>query len=246
MRMVVIDIGTTFIKCGRFEGNELKETWRYPTKDSATIGGELLSHVGNDQLAMSSVAPKAAADIEKAIKRPIFKVTPQAQNFIQDFHPDYGADRVADSVAARTFYAPDKNLAVFALGTCTVLTTVLASGVIDGGFIALGYHRMVAELQIASPLIEAVQEIDYKKYALDFGFTTGDQIINGAALAQIGIVERWLRLAREKLGEPIVTVATGGNAVLLIDQKVGSHKLVDYIDPDLTIKGIQLIASQNS
>jgi pantothenate kinase type III len=193
---------------------------------------------------MSSVAPKAAADLEKAIKRPIFKVAPQAQNFIKGFHPEYGADRVADTVAARKFYAPNQNLAVFALGTCTVLTTVLANGTVGGGFIALGYHRMVAELQIASPLADTVKEADYRKYSLDFGFNTNDQIMNGAALAQIGIVERWLKLAKEKLGEPLMAVATGGNAVLLVDQKNGVKKLIDHIDPHLTIKGIYLIANQ--
>ncbi len=241
MRLVAIDIGTTFIKCGRFEGDSLKETWRYPTKDSATAGADLLNRIGNDDLAMSSVAPWAAQNIEKSIKRKIFKITAPSQNFIKGFQPEYGADRVADTVAARQFYAPGKNLAVFALGTCVVLTTVMADGVVDGGFIALGYHRMIADLQIASPLVETVKNIDYRKYALDFGFNTHDQIVNGAALAQIGIVERWLRLAREKLGEGLVTVATGGNAILLNGQKSGIKPLIDHIDYDLTLKGIQFI-----
>ncbi len=241
MRLVAIDIGTTFIKCGRFDGDTLKETWRYPTKDSGTVGGDLLNRVGDYELAMSSVAPSAAQNIEKAMKQPIFKITPQSQKFIKDFHPEYGADRVADTVAARQFYAPKENLAVFALGTCTVLTTILASGVVDGGFIALGYHRMISELQVASPLVETIKDADYKKYTFDFGFTTNDQIMNGAALAQVGIVERWLRLVREKIGEPLVTVATGGNAALLVGQNNGSEKLIDHIDPHLTIKGIQLI-----
>jgi pantothenate kinase type III len=245
MKLVAIDIGTTFVKCGRFDGDTLKETWRYPTKDSGTLGADLLQRVGNDELAMSSVAPAAALNIEKAIKRPIFKVTPEGQSFIKGFHPEYGSDRVADTVAARQFYAQQENLAVFALGTCTVLTTILADGVVDGGFIALGYHRMISELQVASPLVETVKEANYKKYAFDFGFTTNDQIMNGAALAQMGIVERWLRLARQKLGKPLVTVATGGNAALLLDKNNGSQNLIDHIDPDLTIKGIQFIASKS-
>ncbi len=241
MKLVAIDIGTTRIKCGRFDNDTLKESWYYPTKDSASIGGDLLARVGQDDIALSSVAPKATIDIEKALGRKIFKVTPAGQNFIKDFHPEYGSDRVADTVAARMLYAPNKNLAVIAMGTCTVLTTALANGIVDGGFITLGYHRMVSELQVASPLVEAVRGVDYRKYALDFGFTTNDQIINGAALGQIGIVERWLKLTREKLGEPLVTVATGGNAVLLTNIKNEQEKIVDYIDAELTIKGIQLI-----
>ena len=242
MNLVAIDIGTTRIKCGRFEGETLKETWHYATKDSASIGGDLLARVGKDKLAMSSVAPNATADIEKAIGRPIFKVTPGGQNFIKDFHPEYGADRVADTVAARQFYAPNKNLAVIAMGTCTVLTTVLANGVVAGGFITLGFHRMVSELHVASPLIEAVREANYKKYALDFGFTTHDQIVNGSAVGQIGIVQSWLELTRKKLGGPLVTVATGGNAALLMNEG-GSSDIVDHIDQHLTINGIRLIAS---
>jgi type III pantothenate kinase len=243
MGLVAIDIGTTLIKCGLFEGNTLKESWRYPTKDSGTIGGDLLKRAGHHNLAMSSVVPEATKNIENAIKRPLFKVTRESQNFIKGLDPEMGADRISDAVAARNFYAPKENLAVFALGTCTVLTTVLANGVVDGGFIALGYHRMISELQVASPLVETVKEANYRKFALEFGFNTNDQIMNGAALAQIGIVERWLKVAYEKLGEPLITVATGGNAVILAGQMAGSKKLIDHIDPDLTIKGIHLIAT---
>lgn len=243
MSMVVIDIGTTFIKCGLFQENILKETWRYPTKDSGIIAADLLKRAGNAEFAMSSVSQAAARNIEQSLNKPIYKVSPKGQNFIQGFHPEYGADRVADTVAARTFYAPNSNLAVFALGTCTVLTTIKASGTVDGGFIALGFHRMISELQVASALTQTVKDMNYKKFVLDFGFNTNDQIINGAALGQIGIVERWLRLAREKLGEPLITVATGGNSVILTGQKTNGKNLVDHIDPDLTIKGIHLIAN---
>lgn len=246
MNLVAIDVGTTMIKCGCFEGETLKETWQYQTKDSATIGGDLLSRTADSKLAMASVAPAAANDIEKAIKRPIFKINPHTQKFIQGFQPEYGADRVADTVAARLLYAPNKNLAVIALGTCTVLTTILANGAVDGGFITLGFHRMVSELTIAAQLVDTVQAANYENFDLEFGFNTNDQIMNGTALAQIGIVECWLKFARKKLGEPLVTVATGGNAQALLNASIGTEKLADYIDPHLTLKGIRLIATSES
>lgn len=239
MSLVAIDIGTTLIKCGRFADNDLQETWFYQTKDSASIGGALLSRIGKDEIAMSSVAPQASNDLEKALDRPVFKVNPQLQNFISGFHPLYGADRVCDTVAARELYAKNKNLAVFAFGTCTVLTTVSANGCLGGGFITLGYHSMINGLKIAAQLESTVEEVDYKKFDLDFGFNTKDQIINGTALAQIGIFECWLKLAREQMGGPVVSVATGGNASRLL----GNHrrKIVDYLDPHLTLSGIRLI-----
>ncbi len=239
MSLVAIDIGSTLIKCGRFADNTLKETWHYQTKDSASIGGELLSRIGKDEIAMSSVAPEATQNIEKAINRPIYKISPEGQNFIQGFHPSYGADRACDTVAARELYAKNKNLAVFALGTCTVLTTVFAKGIVGGGFITLGYHSMINGLKLATPLTSTLEEVHYKKFDLGYGFNTNDQIMNGTALAQIGIIERWLKLSQEKMGEPLVSVATGGNAMRLLDNKLG--KIVDHIDPHLTINGIRLI-----
>ncbi len=244
MSLVAIDIGTTLIKCGRFIDNELEETWHYRTKDSAGIGGDLVKRVSKDEIALSSVAPQATADLEKAFGRSVFKVTPEGQNFIQDFHPSYGADSVCDAVAARELYAKNKNLAVFALGTCTALTTVSAQGIVGGGFITLGYHSMINGLKIAAQLTSTVEDVDYKKFDLDYGYTTNDQIMNGTALAQIGIVEQWLKLTQEKMGN-VVSVATGGNANRLLDTKMG--KIVDHLDPHLTINGVRLIynASRN-
>ena len=218
MALVAIDVGNTLIKCGRFDRGNLGETWQYETKDGvengAKIAKDINSRITNDQLAMSTVVPKVGAELEQNIAKPIFKVSPENQKFIKGFNPTCGADRISDAVAARQLYAPSQNLAVLALGTCTVLTTVSSAGVSSGGFITLGLHPMINGLKIAAGLISSLPEIDHQQFDFDFGFNTRDQIINGTALGQIGIIESWLKLTREKLGAPLIVVATGGNATL--------------------------------
>ncbi len=247
MALVAIDIGNTLIKCGRFRQGILEETWQYETKDGvedgARVSSELISRIADDQLAMASVVPKVAAALEKNIKRTIFKVAFDNQKFIKGINPTCGADRIADAVAGRQLYAPAQNLAVLAMGTCTVLTTVSSSGVSSGGFITLGLEQMIAGLKIAAGLVSDLSEIDQRQFALDFGFNTRDQIVNGTALGQIGIIENWLKLARSKLGEPLITVATGGNATLLSGNNNALGRLIDHIDPHLTLKGVDIIAS---
>ena len=69
---------------------------------------------------------------------------------------------------------------------------------------------------------------------LPLASNTESAIINGTVLSHVGLTEKWLKLAKEKLGQNTVIIATGGWSETL------SHytQIFEQVDRNLTLKGI--------
>lgn len=237
MKMLVIDIGNSNIKCGIIENCEILEVWRYATTDASRCGKELRAKAEDLPVIMCSVVPPAAELIEQSFRKPDAKVSIDAQSEIEGFYAGFGADRIADAVGARLLYGKGKNVVVVGLGTGTVLTAISADGKFSGGLITLGVTATAQALSSRIPQLPAIS-LDANKPA-SLGASTIDSMTSGILLAHQGTLVRWIEHAKSALAGPTVTVATGGWAER-VDKEL---KLFDHVDTSLTLKGAYLIGS---
>ncbi len=238
--LLAIDIGNSRISCGLFKTGALVQTWHYPTREAMSAARAIADGAhGRPPVALCSVVPAAASEIKTQLALAgcgLFEVSAQGPVPISDIYQTMGADRVANAVAAWKLYGQKSSVIVVDMGTATTLTAVSADGRFCGGFITLGLGQTLAALHISTAQLPATRL--EQTVTPQLAFDTDSAIVNGTFLAQIGLVEYWVRLARKTLKGEVTTVATGGWS-----EPVGRHSAyLDITDPCLTLKGIYLVA----
>jgi type III pantothenate kinase len=238
MKMLAIDIGNSNIKCGVIENGVVLDSWSEQTTEAADLGKELKQRAAHLPVALCSVVPEAAQLLEQSFRKADVRVSAEAQTEVSGFYTGFGADRVADVVAAKILYATDKNLIVIGLGTGTVLTAISANGSFAGGLITLGLGSTGQTLSGRIPQLPAISFDSLK--STELGKDTITSMRNGTFLAHLGALRSWIEHAKQSLSGEAVIVATGGWANL-----VSKHSaLFDHVDSFLTLKGTYLIASK--
>ena len=249
--ILTLDIGNTNIKCALFEDDRLKKAWRMSTDRHKTHDeyGVLLSmflkNAGYDKseiegVIMSSVVPTINYTIEHMIDdyfgvEPI-QVVPGIKTGI-NIHYDnpqaLGADRICNAVAAQKEYGGPCIYIDF--GTATTYDYVDESGAFQGGITAPGIRISAKALwEDAAKL----PEIEIKKPASILGKDTITSMQAGLVYGQIGQTEYIINRVKAEVGlENIKTVVTGGLGRIIANET----DAVDIYDPNLTLKGINLV-----
>lgn len=236
--VIAVDIGNSTIACGLFRGGILLDTWRCET-EAAREAAELISERPDGPVMLASVVPSAARELSKHLSelgRQVVEL--QSQSIIKGTYSTLGADRQANAVAAWKLYGKQSPVAVLDLGTATTLTAVSSTGEFRGGFISLGLGRHLISLHNQAAQLPSVTIENRRSQALELAMDTESAIANGTIIGHIGLVENWLRTARRALGPNMVTIATGGWASFM-SRHTGT---IDYVDANLTLKGIYLMA----
>ena len=141
-----------------------------------------------------------------------------------------GADRIANAVAAETFYGAPAIVVDF--GTATNIDVIDEDGYYIGGAIAPGIRISMDALaaraaKLASVPLEAPEHV--------IGRDTEECIKVGAVLGAGAMAEGLVvRMKRELGREDATVIATGGLASIVAD----STDAFDVVDGQLTIKGI--------
>lgn len=249
--ILTFDVGNTNITCGVFDGSKLAASFRITTKMPRTsdeYGMTLGSLLEKNRLSMSdikdaiicSVVPNVMHSlqgalikyfhitpilIEAGIKTGIRVVTPNPQQI--------GADRIVDAVAAYELYGGP--VIAIDFGTATTYDLVDESGAFLGGITAPGIRISAKALwEDAAKL----PEIEIKKPDHILGKETISSMQSGLVYGQIGQTEYIVRKVKEEAGiENIKVVATGGLGRIISSET----EAIDIYDPDLTLKGIQLV-----
>lgn len=162
----------------------------------------------------------AAASVVPSVKLPAQMLGRDFPAAIRNGHRGVGADRLANAAAAWARYGRD--CTVVDLGTAVTIDVVRA-GRFAGGAIAPGLGLMSQALHDHTALLPKVKP----RRVAPVGRTTVTNIQSGLYHAMRGlIVEMRARLRGPLLG-------TGADAPLFAD-------VLDAIDPDLTLKGIEI------
>lgn len=249
--LLTLDVGNTNITCGVFKDDDIVATFRITTKMPRTSDeyGMLLGNLLEknsltvdeiEDAIICSVVPNIMHSLEGAlikyfhinpivveagIKTGIRIVTPNPQQI--------GADRIVDAVAAYELYGGP--IIAIDFGTATTYDLVNAEGAFLGGITAPGIRISAKALwEDAAKL----PEIEIKKPDSILGKDTITSMQSGLVYGQIGQTEYIVEKVKEEAGfGDIKVVATGGLGRIIAN----GTDAIDIYDPNLTLKGIQLV-----
>ena len=249
--ILAVDVGNTNITCGVFRGEEIVASFRITTKMPRTsdeygmmLGTLLEKNQVNEKeirdAIIASVVPNVMHSLQNAIikylgitpivveagiKTGIRVATPNPQQI--------GADRIVDAVAAYELYGGP--VLVIDFGTATTYDLVDSEGAFLGGVTAPGIRISAKALwEDAAKL----PEIEIKKPEYVLGKDTITSMQSGLVYGQIGQTEYIIRKIKEENNVPDAKVVVTGGLGRIIANETSA---VDVYDPNLTLKGINII-----
>nr|WP_122011916.1 type III pantothenate kinase [Maliibacterium massiliense] len=253
--ILALDIGNTNIKTGVFEQGELRTSWRmstdlaqtsdeYGIKFHALLDFNGLSARDVQGAMISSVVPSINYTMEHMM-RDFFDIKPMfvgpgiktGLNIKYEDPREVGADRIVNAVAAYTLYGGP--CIVIDFGTATTFAAVSKDGAFLGGAICPGI-KVATEALVRNTAKLPVVELT--KPATVINRTTIGNMQAGIIYGYVGQVDYIVSRMREELGAPDArVVSTGGLAHLI----AGESRAVMTIDPQLTLRGLQILYARN-
>lgn len=245
--LLAIDMGNTQTALGLFDGGELVRSWRMPTDRSFTadeLHVRLLGYFRMYDLALSDVDAVAFAGVVPQLSRAWRAVarrlsadavvigadTAEVTKVNAPNPSEVGADRIANAVAAETFYGAPAIVVDF--GTATNIDVIDADGYYIGGAIAPGLRISMEALTARAARLASVP-LEAPAHAI--GSTTVEAVQSGAVIGAAAMAEGMVARIKAELGAPDARViATGGLAGVV----AGSTDAFDDVDGQLTLKGI--------
>lgn len=245
--LLAIDMGNTQTALGLFDREELVQSWRMPTDRTFTadeIHMRLIGYLQMYQLEVTCIDEIAFAGVVPQLSREWRAVADRVASQCVAIGPDtaavtkvhapnpseIGADRIANAVAADTFYGAPAIVVDF--GTATNIDVVDADGYYIGGAIAPGLRISMDALVARAARIASIP-LEMPAHAI--GRTTTEAVQSGAVIGTAAMAEGLVRRIKDELAAPHATViATGGLAPLVAD----STAVFDVLDGQLTLKGI--------
>ncbi|MDO4182898.1 MAG: type III pantothenate kinase [Coriobacteriia bacterium] len=256
MSLLVIDVGNTQTVIGTYEGDVLTHDWRVATEKSHTadeIRAKLASLFFSDKFdaatvtgaALSSVVPRLTEAWTRAVADlfglDVLQCRAAAVKGLIDIdYPrpeEIGADRIADSVAARALYG--QPVVVVDFGTATNIEVVDERGCFVGGIIAPGVETSAQALfqqatRLADTALVAPSQV--------VGKSTDQAVQSGIVFGEADRVDGLLRRVFAQLGYTAPVVATGGLATVIAQHS----ECITETNPTLTLEGLRLIFERNA
>lgn len=251
--LLAIDCGNTNVKFALFDGAEIKARWRIATDARRTADEyavwlvNLLEIHGYDKSAVTdvmiaTVVPRALHNLQ-LLARLYFDCEALVAghgsvgwgiSLKVDEPQALGADRAVNAVASHALAAGDK--IVISFGTATVFDYIAGDGSYRGGIIAPGVNLSLEALYNAAAMLPRIA-IEPPASKSVIGTTTVGQMQIGIYWGYVSMIEGMLARMKAEIGVPVKVIATGGLAILF--QEHGD--LFDYVEPDLTLRGIALL-----
>jgi type III pantothenate kinase len=255
--LLAIDIGNSnitlgLVRDGRVTGTRRAVTPRRATPDElqllvdGLLGLDGLRLRNVDGVVVASVVPQLGLALGAAVDAyglPLLEAS--AANvpigIRVDQPSEVGADRLINALAAGRLYGAPA--VVLDFGTATTLDAVAADGSFVGGAIAPGLELGLEALAARTARLPRVEALRPERA---IGRDTVSAIRSGAVFGYLGLARELLERMRAELaveapGVHVHVILTGGiSQVPWIVELPG----VDAIDPDLTLKGLAILAEE--
>ncbi len=252
--LFVVDVGNTNITLGLYREEELVAHWRLATvhermpDEYAMLVLDLFAHGGFKAadvagIAIASVVPPLTG-VFATLSRDYFArealvVDAGVKTGVRvryDNPREVGADRVVDAAAVHKYYGGPACIIDF--GTGTTFDAISAEGDYLGGAIAPGIGIAAEALfQRAAKL----PRIDLVRPPSAIGTNTVHSMQSGLLFGYVGLVEGMVARFRAELGRGMKVIGTGGLAELIARET----KVIEVVDPWITLKGLRLIYDLN-
>ncbi len=252
--LLAIDIGNTHTVAGLFEKGILRSHWRISSTQARTEDeiASLLNYFFLNEdvkisdlkgVAISSVVPDLTF-VYKLMCSRYFNLKPLIINAESklDMQVKYadpslvGADRLCNAVAGKELYGTP--LVVIDFGTATTFDCIDKNGDYLGGIISPGINTSIDALHKHAARLPKV-DMDFPKELI--GRTTADSIKSGIFFGTVFMVEGMIEKLKTELGQDTKIAATGG----LASKIAGKTAKIEFVDFDLSLKGIASIYSKN-
>ena len=250
-KLLVLDVGNTNITLGVFKGRKLLQNFRLTTGSSRTSDeygmfiSQLLQLKGftNDEIEaviIASVNPNVMYSLTNSFRK-YFHLKPivvgpgiRTGMKVATINPkELGADRIVDAVAGYEIYGGP--IIVVDYGTATTYDLVTEEGTFVGGVISPGIRTAANSLWQGTAKLP---EIEIRKPSSIIGRETITSMQSGVVYGYIGQTEYIIRKMKQESGyENVKVVATGGLGKIIAEET----PLIDYYDPMLTLKGLQIL-----
>ncbi len=254
--LLVMDIGNTNITYGIFEGEKLVGKFRMTTKLSRTSDEyavaiqDLIRAQGIDPKEIhaaiaASVVPDVMHSLGSAFVK-YFNIQPTVVSAgiktgikIKTENPkQVGADRIVDAVAAYEIYGGP--VIVVDYGTATTFDIVGPEGTFEGAVIAPGIRTSANALTSQAAMLPA---FEIKKPDTIIAKETISSMQAGIVYGQLGQLEYIVKKIREESGyTDAKVVCTGGLGSMMAK----NTDVISVYDPQLTLKGLQIIYEKNN
>jgi len=254
--LLAIDAGNTNVVFALFDGGEPRARWRIAT-DPRRTGDEYavwitqlltlegLERTAVDRVIISTVVPRALHNLE-VLSTKYFGVEPLiagrapvewGMDLDVDEPQNLGADRAVNAIAAHKLHEGD--LIVVDFGTATTIDWIDYRGAYKGGIIAPGINLSLDALVNAAAKLPRIA-IEAPATNSVVGRNTVDQMNIGIYWGYVALIEGLISRMRAEIGRPARVIATGGLAVLFEQQT----DVFDTIEPDLTLRGLAMLAER--
>ena len=254
--LLAIDAGNTNVVAALVDGDEIKARWRIAT-DPRRTGDEYAVWIHQlmeldgytradvSKVIIGTVVPRALHNLD-VLSRKYFSVEPlvagqgRAAWPIRLDVPDpasVGADRALNAIAAHAVV--DGDLIVIDFGTATTFDHVGFDGAYKGGIIAPGINLSLDALVSAAAKLPRIA-IAAPNGGPVIGDTTEKQMLSGVYWGYVALIEGLVERMKREIGRPATVIATGGLATLF-DKHTDAF---DRIEPDLTIRGLAMLAEK--
>ena len=252
--ILVMDVGNSNISMGIYVQDELTHHWRMATdrhKTEDEYGMQIKNFLSDVDfkftdvtgMIMSSVVPPIMFSLERMASK-YFKLKPlivgpglkTGLNIKYDNPKEVGADRIVNAVAAIHEYGSPLTIADF--GTATTYCYINEAHQYMGGDIAPGIGISTEALYSRAA---KMPRIEIARPENIIGKNTVSAMQAGIVYGFVGQAEGIITRMKLQSREVPTVIATGGMASLI----AAESKLIDKVDPFLTLKGLYLIYKRN-
>ena len=253
--LLAIDLGNTNTVFGVYDANnQLIMHWRLSTQKERTVDeyGILLRNLFAlekidakkiRRVIISSVVPPLdPVLLEMASSyfsvQPVFVTHENAGiPVLYDDPREVGADRIVNAVATVHKYGSPAIVVDF--GTATTFDAITPAGEYRGGVIAPG---IVISAEALFEHAAKLPRIEIQKPPQVIGTSTVASMQSGLFYGYVELVDGIIIRMKKELGEKTRVIGTGGQAPFISQET----KLIETVDPNLTLDGLQLVASRFS
>jgi type III pantothenate kinase len=238
VKLIALNVGNSTVAAALMENHSRVERLSIAAADEQGLDSldDALRAMGGEDAAVAAASVNAPLleKVERALSRPLKVAGRDFPLPIRNLCrcPELtGHDRLLDGLAAGILYGLPAIAVDF--GTALTFNVVDREGSFLGGAIVPGLGLAARSLAAGC---SQLPEVDVMKSPAVLGRDTGEAITSGLLHGYVGLVDHMVTMLRKETGPGCRTVATGGEAGLVVPES----STIETLDPDLTLRGISL------